>query len=123
MSSLFKHGPNGSTNHIQGPEYIKSLSTINYTVIDQWSGFRPSAFTRPRKSPARSIHSSTEEQHCGFSQMVTHPSTNAANCCLTSILVTLAFYHSAIGKRKNSSGDLSTLSRISQCILMQHFAK
>ena len=63
----------------------------------QWSGFRSS---RPRKAPARSIHSSTEEQHCGFSQMVTNPSTNAANCCLTSIVVTLAFYHSAIGKKK-----------------------
>ena len=39
----------------------------------------PSALTRPRKAPARSIHSSTEEQYCGFSQMVTHPSTNEAN--------------------------------------------
>ena len=39
------------------------------------------------------MHSSTEEQHCGFSQKVTHPSTNAANCCLTSIVVTLAFYN------------------------------
>ena len=52
---------------------------LHYTVIDQWSGFRPSALTCPRKAPARSIHSSTEEQHCGFSQTVTHPSTNAAN--------------------------------------------
>ena len=39
---------------------------------------------------------STEEQQCGFSQTVTHPSTSTANCCLTSIVVTLAFYHSAI---------------------------
>ena len=64
---------------------------LHYTVQDQWSGFSPSALTRPRKAPARSIHSSTEEQHCGFSQTVTHPSTNVANCCLTSIVVTLAF--------------------------------
>ena len=82
--------------------------------MNQWSGFRPNVTTCPRKVPARSIHSS-EEQHCGFSQTVTHPSTNAANCCLTSIVVTLAFHHSAIGKRQNSSGDLRTLSRISQC--------
>ena len=27
------------------------------------------------------------------------PSTNAANCCFTSIVVTLAFYYSATGKR------------------------
>ena len=32
----------------------------------------------------------------------------AANYCLTSIVVTLAFYH-AIGKRQNSSGDQSYL--------------
>ena len=96
---------------------------LHYMFIDQWSSFRPNALTRPRKAPARSIHSSTEEQHCGFSQTVTHPSNNAANCCLTSIVVTLAFYHSAIGKRQNSSGDLSTLSHISQCILIQPFTE
>ena len=55
--------------------------------------------------------------------VATHPSTNVANCCLTSIVVTLAFYHSAIGKRQISSGDLSALSCISQCILMQPFAR
>ena len=86
-------------------------------VIDLWS-FRPNAVTRPIKAPVRSIHSSTEEHHCGFLQKVIHPNTNAANCCLTSIVVTLAFYNSAIGKRQNSSGDLSNLSCISQCILM-----
>ena len=75
-------------------------------VIDLRSGLRPRALTCPRKAPARSIHSSTEEQHCGFSQTVTHPSTNEANCCLTSKVLTLAFYHSALGKRQNSSGDL-----------------
>ena len=63
------------------------------------------------------------KQHFGFSQTVAHPSTNAANCRLTSIVVTLAFYHSANGKRQNSSGDLSSLSCISQCIIMQPFAK
>ena len=46
----------------------------------------PNVITHPRKAPARSIHSSTEEQHCGFSQTVTHPNTNAAICCLTSIV-------------------------------------
>ena len=69
---------------------------LHYMVIDQWSGFRPNALTHPRKAPARSIHSSTEEHHYGFSQTVTHSSNNEANCCLTSIVVTLAFYHSAI---------------------------
>ena len=37
-----------------------------YMVKDQWSGFHPSALTRPRKAHARSIHSSTEEKQCGF---------------------------------------------------------
>ena len=54
---------------------------LHYMVINQSIGFSPNALTRPRKGPARSIHSSTEEQHCGFSQTVTHPSTNMANCC------------------------------------------
>ena len=36
--------------------------------------------------------------------------------CQTSIVVTLAFYHSAIRKRQNSNIDLSTLSCISQYI-------
>ena len=88
---------------------------LHYMVIDQWSGFHPSALTRPRKAPARSIHSSTDENQYGFSQTVSHPSTNAANCCLSSIVVTLAFYHSAIEKipwknfiilfSKNGAGD------------------
>ena len=59
-------------------------------VIDQWSSLRPNALTRPRKAPARSIHSSTEEQHYVFFQTVTHSSNNAANCCLSLIVVTLA---------------------------------
>ena len=74
--------------HSQCQSHWHIWHILHYTVIDQWSGFRPNALTRPRKAPARSIHSSTEEQHCGFSHTVTHPSTNAAYCCLTSILVT-----------------------------------
>ena len=92
-------------------------------IIDLWSAFRPNELTRHTKAPARSIHSSTEAKHCGFSKTVTHPSTNSVDCCLTSIVVKLAFYHSAIGKRQNSSGNLSTLSCICQCILMQTFAE
>ena len=39
---------------------------LHYTVIDQWSGFRHNVLTCPRKAPARSIHSYTEEQHFVF---------------------------------------------------------
>ena len=47
-----------------------------------------------------------EAQQQWFSLAVTHPVTNAANCCLTSIVATLAFYHSAIGKRTTSSSSI-----------------
>jgi hypothetical protein len=33
-------------------------------------------------------------------------SGNITNCCLTSKVMPLAFYHSAIGKGHNSGGDL-----------------
>ena len=58
-----------------------------------------------------------------YNKMVTHPGTNISNCCLTSKVMPLAFYHSAIGKGQNSGGDLNPLSCIFQCLLVQPSAK
>ena len=55
--------------------------------------------TSSRKAPASS-HTSIETTIVVVSQTVTHPSINTANCCLTSIVVTLAFTILLLGKYK-----------------------
>ena len=62
-------------------------TSTHFPLYGQWSGFRPSALTRPRKAPARSINSSTEEQHCGFSQTVT---ILFSNCIFLTLILSQA---------------------------------
>ena len=60
---ILKHSKHNKYNIFTVPTHQHIWHIILYTVIDQWSGFRPGTLTRPKKAPAKSIHSFTEK-HC-----------------------------------------------------------